>query len=140
MIEIDTSSEFGARAQRRLRTETIGWLTTVGGDGTPQPSPIWFLWDGETVLIYSQPDKPKLRNIERNPRVSFNLDGNGDGGDIIVLTGDARIDGEAPSADTVAEYLAKYRGEIERLWTTPEGFAGEYSVAIRMTPTRLRGF
>ena len=140
MIEIDTSSEFGARVERRLREETIGWLTTVGADGTPQPSPIWFLWDGETVLIYSQPDKPKLRNIERNPRVSFNLDGNGDGGDIIVLTGDARIDGEAPPADAVPEYLAKHQGEIERLWTTPEGFAGEYSIAIRMTPTRLRGF
>ncbi len=138
-MKLDTTTDFGQRVERRLRDETIGWLTTVGADGTPQPSPIWFLWDGETVLVYSQPDKPKLRNMERNPRVSFNLDGDGRGGDIVILTGEARLDPAAPPADQHPDYLAKYRDGIARIGMTPEGFAAAYSVAIRMTPTRLRG-
>ena len=138
-MKIDTTTEFGQRVQRRLRDETIGWLTTVGPDGTPQPSPIWFLWDGETILIYSQPNTPKVRNIERNGRVALNLDGDGRGGDIVILTGAARVDRDAPGAADHTEYLEKYRQGIERIGMTPEQFAGSYSVPIRMTPTRLRG-
>ena len=43
---IDSSTEFGKRVEQRLRDEQIGWIVTVGTDGTPQPSPVWFLWDG----------------------------------------------------------------------------------------------
>ena len=137
MLTLDTSTDFGA--PNRLRQEWIGWLTTVGPDQTPQPSPVWFLWDGESILIYSRPAAPKLRNIERNPRVALNLDGDGRGGDIVVLTGDARIDPGAPPADAVPDYVAKYREAITQIGMTPERFAQAYSVAIRMTPTGLRG-
>ena len=37
----DFSSDFGKRAEARLQHEAVAWLTTVGGDGTPQPSPVW---------------------------------------------------------------------------------------------------
>ena len=87
MVALDTSTPFGARVERRLREEQIGWLTTVRGDGLPQPSPVWFLWDGETILIYSRPDTPRLRNIAGNPKVALNLDGDGRGGDIVILSG-----------------------------------------------------
>ena len=138
-MKLDTTTEFGQRVQRRLRDETVGWLTTVGADGTPQPSLIWFLWDGETILIYSQPNTPKLRNIERSPQVALNLDGDGRGGDIVILTGEARVDRDAPGAGDHPEYLEKYRQGIERIGMTPEQFARSYSVPIRMTPAKLRG-
>ena len=138
-MKIDTTTEFGQRVERRLRDETVGWLTTVGADGTPQPSPIWFLWDGETILIYSRPNTPKLRNIERNPRVALNLDGDGRGGDIVILTGEARVDRDAPGAADHTEYLEKYRQGIERIGMTPEQFAASYSVPIRLTLAKLRG-
>lgn len=138
-MQIDPSTPFGERVTRRLRDEQIGWLTTVGHDGTPQPSPIWFLWDGETLLIYSQPDTPKLRNIERRARVSLHLDGDGQGGDIIVLTGEARIAGDIPPGDQVPPYVEKYQAGIESLGMTPEAFASAYSVPIVVTPTKLRG-
>jgi len=78
---VDSSSEFGRRAERRLHEEKIAWLTTVDGAGCPQPVPVWFLWDGDdSVLLYSRPETPKLRAITANPRVSLNLDGNGQGG------------------------------------------------------------
>jgi PPOX class probable F420-dependent enzyme len=138
-MQIDTGSEFGARVTRRLADETIGWLTTVSPDGTPHPSPVWFLWDGETVLIYSQPNTPKLRHITANPRVSLNLDGNGRGGDIVILSGEARVDESAPPSAALPEYQAKYATGIRQLGMTAETFAQAYSVPIRFTPARLRG-
>jgi hypothetical protein len=49
----------------------MAWLTTVRPDGRPDSVPVWFLWrDDETILVYSQSGKIKLRNISHNPRVS----------------------------------------------------------------------
>jgi PPOX class probable F420-dependent enzyme len=138
---IDTATEFGARADRRLREEGIAWLVTVGRTGTPHPIPVWFTWDGMTFLIYSLPDQAKLRNIERNANVALHLDSQSQGDDIVILTGTAVVDREAPPADKNDAYVSKYRDEITRLGLgTPEEVGRTYSVAIRITPTKIRGF
>jgi PPOX class probable F420-dependent enzyme len=131
-MRIDTGSEFGGRADRRLRDDLVYWLVTVGPDGTPQPSPVWALRDGETFLVYSQASTPKLRNIAAHPRVALHLDGDGRGGDIVIVTGEARIDPRTPPADQVPAYVAKYREGMRRIGMTPESFARAYSVAVRV--------
>lgn len=136
---LDTTTEFGARVARRLRDERIAWLTTVGTDMLPQPVPVWFLWDGATFLIYSQPNTVKLRNVAHNPKVALHLDGDGRGGDIVVLLGEMHIDASAPPAHMIPAYVEKYREGFKRIQTTPEGFARSYSVALRVTPRKLRG-
>jgi PPOX class probable F420-dependent enzyme len=139
---IDTSTEFGTRVARRLSQEAIVWLTTVGADRTPQPSPVWFLWDGETFLIYSQPNTPKLRNIAHSARVALHLNGDAWGNEVVVFSGDARIVDGAPLPTAVPAFVKKYSEDI-RAVPTAEEFARTmrgYSVAIRVTPTRLRGF
>src|SRR4051794_26981360 len=106
-MQIDTTTDFGKRVERRLREETVIWLTTVRRDGTPQPSVVWFLWDGESVLMYSRPNQQKQRNIARNPKVSLNFNSDG-GGNIIVITGEAQVVADAPPITDVPEYVAKY--------------------------------
>ena len=116
---LDESSEFGRRAARRLHEERLAWLTTVSPRGTPQPVLVWFMWDGEaSILLYSQPDTPKLRNIAQNPRVSLHLDGNGQGGDVVVCVGEASVSDDPP-AHQVDEYVKKYAPLIERNRWTP---------------------
>lgn len=130
---------FGERVTRRLRDEPIIWLTTTGADGTPQPNPVWFLWDGHTLLIYSLPDAARLAHIRRTPHVALNFDGDSRGGDIIVITGLARLSPEDLPADQMAPYRNKYQHFIARGFGTPENFAAKYSVALRITPTKVRG-
>jgi PPOX class probable F420-dependent enzyme len=142
MVEIDTSTEFGARVAAHLQGDDVVWLTTVGPDQTPQPSPVWFLWQeqDEAILIYSQPNTPKLRNIGQRPRVSLNFNTAPDGSDVVILPGDAQIATDAPAANAVAAYVEKYAEAIEHLGMTPDTFAAAYSVPVRVTPTKLRGF
>jgi PPOX class probable F420-dependent enzyme len=135
----DISSEFGKRVERRLREEWIAWLTTIDSSGTPQPRPIWFLWNGESFLIYSRPGTAKLAHIGRNPRVSLHLDSDGRGGDIIVFTGEATIEVNAPPTGQAAAYLEKYQEAIKRIRMTPDEFVATYTVAIRVRPRGLRG-
>lgn len=136
---LDLATEFGQRVARRLKEEHIVWLTTVGPDDIPQPRPVWFLWDGETFLIYSQPDTYKLRHIARNPKVALNLDSDGRGGDIVIFTGQASIDSDAPPANELVAYADKYQEGIAGIGMSPEKFAKSYSVALRVKPISLRG-
>ena len=136
---IDTTTEFGQRVEKRLHEESIIWLTTVRPNGMPEPSPVWFLWNGESCLIYSEPGKTKLKDIAANPKVALSFDSDGRGGNVIVLTGKARVDEAAPPSDQEASYQTKYRQMIAGIGSSPERFARGYSVAIRVTPTKLRG-
>ncbi|HZR42908.1 MAG TPA: TIGR03667 family PPOX class F420-dependent oxidoreductase [Ktedonobacteraceae bacterium] len=136
------ATPFGERVARRLREEPIIWLTTVDAKGTPQPNPVWFLWDEatSTILIYSKAGAKRHAHLQQNAQVSLNFDGNGKGGDIIVITGDVRVSNDDPPADKVPAYVEKYRNFISRSFSTPENFAALYPVALRIHPLALRGF
>lgn len=136
---IDNSTDFGKRVERRLQEDGIAWLTTVDSTGTPQPRPIWFLWDGESFLIYSEQKAAKVAHIAHNPHVSLNLDGDEYGNDIIVMIGEASIDSNAPAADQLPAYIEKYREGLKSIPLTPAEFAVGFSAAIRVRPTKLRG-
>lgn len=136
---IDTTTEFGARVARRLSQEQVIWLTTVRPDRTPQAIPVWFLWDGETVLIYSQPKTPKLRNIAENSTVALHLNGDPYGNDIVILTGEARVAEDAPPVHEHPAFVEKYHDDLSTD-EKAQAMGRDYSVAIRVTPTNLRGF
>ena len=132
----DTTTEVGKRAESRLKEEEIAWMTTVRSDGQPQTVPVWFLWDDDGFLIYSQPNRQKLKNISRNPRVGLNLNTNEQGNDVVRLEGTASIDEDAHLSSEVTPYVEKYRESIARIGYDVEGFARAYSVAVRVTPER----
>jgi PPOX class probable F420-dependent enzyme len=137
---LDTSTEFGSRVAGHLERDAVVWLTTVDPRVTPQPVPVWFLWTGAEFLVFSQPDKPKLRNIARNERVALNFRGTAGGGDIVIFTGIAAVESGQPTDAEQSAYNAKYAADMRRIGMTAEEFAREYSVPIRVTPEKLRGF
>ncbi|MEV4255119.1 TIGR03667 family PPOX class F420-dependent oxidoreductase [Spirillospora sp. NPDC049652] len=126
------------RAGKRLRENRIAWLTTVRPNGQPVSVVVWFLLreDG-TILLYSQPGKEKLRNIEKNPRISLALDETETGHNVVRLEGTAVAAPGHASADQVPEYRAKYAELIETIFQTPERFAAQFSEPVVITPTRL---
>jgi PPOX class probable F420-dependent enzyme len=132
------SERIAPEVEKRLREELVIWLTTVRADGTPLPTPVWFVWDGETVLMYTLPNSVKLHNIAANPRAALNLNADEWGGEVVVMTGEIRVDREAPPASQHAVYLEKYRAEISDLQMSPESFSQAYSVPLRFVPERLR--
>lgn len=138
----DPSSPFGDRVAQRLRNEPIIWLTTIDAKSIPQPNPVWFLWDEttSTFLIYSRADAKRLTHIQQNSNVALNFDGNGKGGDIIVITGQVEVSSDDPPADQLPAYVEKYREFIRRSFNTPENFASIYPVTLRVHPLVIRGY
>ncbi len=133
MSDVITPNEHVAE---RLRTDKIVWLGSVRPDGRPHLVPVWFLWDGETVLIFSKPDQ-KVRNLRQNARVTLALDDTKGGGDVVMLDGTAALLEEPTAAIVTPAYIDKYAADNAQMGTTMENMAAEYAQPIRITPTRF---
>jgi PPOX class probable F420-dependent enzyme len=137
---LDFNSPLGQVIERRLCQEQVIWLTTVDAHLTPQPRPVWFHWDGETVLIFSQADAAKVRHVSRNPRVALNFNTNAGGGQVGVLIGEARLVAEPLDPQRLEAYTIKYAQGIRDLGMTPESMLAEYRVVLLVTLLEMRGF
>jgi PPOX class probable F420-dependent enzyme len=133
--------EFTQEVSSRLEADHYAWLTTVATSGQPVPRLVWFYFDGRDIVVYSMPNAAKVRHIKNHPRVSLNLDSDGNGGGIIVVGGEAMVDtaGCDPReddpywkkyepdatqfglADAMGEYSTRLKVSIDRVWTTPTG-------------------
>lgn len=138
---IDLNSTFGEAVKEHLKNQYVIWLTTVDSNLTPQPRPVWFIWEAESFLIFSQAKAHKVAHIKKNPRVAlnFNTDETGDK-HVIVFAGEASIESSSLPAHEIPAYFEKYKQGIADLNMTPEGFSNEYSVALRIRPTEIRGW
>jgi PPOX class probable F420-dependent enzyme len=133
----ELSSQITPHIAERLQDEAVVWLTTVSSDGTPQPNPVWFYWDGAGFTIYTPPSAARLKNIARNPRVSLNFEGaEALGGDVVVFTGEAVVERGLPGPHP--GYIAKYAAAAAAWGRTAEDLYAEYSVTLRIVPTRVR--
>jgi PPOX class probable F420-dependent enzyme len=125
---------------KRLEQEYIGWVTTVTAGGQPQSSPVWFVVRDDAIHLQSQPRAAKVANVRANRRVSFHLNSDPDGGDIVTVDGDAEAL-DAPAPGVLDGYLAKYETAMrEQLQSTPEAIIDDYSTTIRVTPRRVRTY
>jgi PPOX class probable F420-dependent enzyme len=121
--------------EQHLVSDQIIWLTTVTSSGRPAPRPVWFLWDGATVTIYSQPDAAKLRHMAANDQVSLHFNCSPGGNDVVVISGRAELVHDAPPPSRVPGLLDKYQATMLTMGYTREMY-DTYSTAIRVTPQR----
>ena len=56
-----------------LESTTLGHLATVDPHGRPQVNPVWFLWDGEHVLLSIRESANKYRNLRRDPHLAISF-------------------------------------------------------------------
>jgi len=125
-------------AREHLERDVVAWLTTVAPDGRVQSSLISFLHDGAGVFFYSQPNTLKLRNIGHSPLVSFHLQSDPYGDHSLIIEGTAEVDKTIPPLDAHGRYMAKYREPHEHWGLDFTQTALDFSVPIRIRPTRVR--
>ena len=56
-----------------LETTALAHIATIGPDGAPQSTPVWFDWDGEHLLFSQTTDRQKYRNLKRDPRIAISI-------------------------------------------------------------------
>ncbi len=120
-----------------LREHAVAWLSTTSADGVPAIVPVWFVWDGETFLVFSKPHARKVRNVVANPRVMLAVGDPANDFDIQLVEGRAEVLA-APTADILPAALGrKYRAWLDGIGLGLDEFATTYARPIRITPTRF---
>lgn len=137
---MDWNSDEGKKLAERLRSEQVIWLTTVHPSGMPVPTPVWFLWQGNGFLIYTQSNSGKLKNIAANPKATLNLNSDEWGGSVAVFTGEISVETKQPPAPINPDYLEKYREGIKDIQMTPESFAQGYSTVLHFHLSHVRAW
>jgi PPOX class probable F420-dependent enzyme len=127
--------EFAARIQSSQFT----WFATVREDGMPQPTPVWFIEDGDDFIIYSTPQAQKIKNIQKNPNVAMSFSWDDEAESYVVVMGQARVDPSIPSPIKHSAYFTKYQQGITDIGMTPTSFEQTFSTGIRVTPISARG-
>ena len=134
---LDLTNPKHAHVDERLRENLILWLGSVRPDGRPHLVYVFFLWDGKNILIFSQPNSQKIRNVRHNPNVSLALDDTNAGEDMVILEGKAELLHDPAVNATLPAYAAKYDSLLKSVGLTAEAMATVYSQAILITPTRF---
>jgi PPOX class probable F420-dependent enzyme len=110
----------------------VGTLATVGRDGRPQVSAVWFLADNGVVKLSLNRARQKTKNLLANPAVNFFILDPANPGRYLELRGDATIepDDDYVFADRVG---AKYGGADLRT----RDAVGESRVVVTINPVRV---
>ncbi|MBO0779807.1 MAG: pyridoxamine 5'-phosphate oxidase family protein, partial [Ktedonobacteraceae bacterium] len=107
----------------------------------PHLVPVWFLWNGEDeILIFSQPENQKIRNMRQNNRVVLALEALKGGDDVVLLDGRAEIITDPEVKATMAAYVEKYGARLQEMNWKIEDMAQSYSQAIRITLTHIKSW
>ena len=127
--------EFTQEVISRLESDHCGWLTTVAKSGQPVPKLVWFYFDGTDIVVYTMPGAAKVRHITNHPRVSLNLDSDGNGGGIIVVGGEAQVDSTAADPREDGPYWKKYKADAEQLGLADA--MGDYDTRLRIAVDKI---
>jgi PPOX class probable F420-dependent enzyme len=92
------------------------------------------------MLILSQPNTQKIRNLRHEPRVTLALDDSKHGNDVVVLEGKATLLPEPSSAVAPPAYAEKYADLLRTMNWDAATMIADYSQAIRVVPTRFIEF
>ena len=136
---LDLTKTRDAHIDERLRSNIMIWLNTVRADGRPHSAAVWFLWDGTAFLIFSRPNKQKIRNLRQNSSVLLALDDTKNGSDVIQVEGKAELLEHNDVDATLSAFAEKYSPLFKQMGSSPEAMAADYSQGIRITPTKFLG-
>ncbi len=116
---------------RDLLDGQVATLGTVGPDGRPQLSEVWFLADGDTIRLSLNSARQKTKNMRANPAATLFLLDLAVPYRYLEIRGDAEIspDDDYAFADRVG---AKYNANL-RVHDQP----GQSRVVVTIRPVRV---
>ena len=119
-----------------LHSNALAYFASTGPGGTPQVSPVWFVWDGGQIVFSTTNDRQKYRNVVRDAQVSVAITDPNNPFRSLEIRGLARS--EDDHGYRVAHLVArKYTGQDATPQMIPPH---EQRVAISITPEKLLVF
>jgi PPOX class probable F420-dependent enzyme len=109
----------------------VATLATVGSDGRPQLSAVWFVAEGDTVRLSLNRGRQKVKNLLANPACNLFILDLEQPFRYLELRGDAEIAPD-PDYEFAARVSAKYDTDVKAF----DG-PGDSRVVVTVRPTRV---
>ena len=94
-------------------------LATLMPDGSPQVTPVWVDWEGETILVNTAEGRVKTNNVTRDPRVAISIFDQVNPYRKVVIRGRVVEVTKEGAEDHIDRMAMKYRGLAKYPWREP---------------------
>ncbi|MGH2883371.1 MAG: PPOX class F420-dependent oxidoreductase [Solirubrobacteraceae bacterium] len=118
-------------SHRDLLDAQVATLATVGGDGFPQQTELWFLYDEGELKLSLNTARLKTRNLMKRPECSLMLLDLNNPYRYLVVRGNARVDPDDDYA-FASKLGAKYSADV-----SAHDQPGDKRVAVTIEPTKI---
>lgn len=119
------------QSHRDLLDGEFATLATVGPDGRPQVSEVWFLADGDHVALSLNGSRQKTKNLRRDPACCLFLLDVTNPYRYLELRGDAEIEPD-PGYEFAKQVGAKYDADLR-----DHDGPGDERFVVRIRPDRV---
>jgi PPOX class probable F420-dependent enzyme len=110
----------------------VATLSTIGPDGRPQVTALWYQRDGDVVRMSAIRSRQKYRNVAARPQATLFLLDPDNPYRTLEIRGDVTVDDDAD--------LAFFTQVAHAYGQEPESFPTEGRVIITLTPRRVNAF
>jgi PPOX class probable F420-dependent enzyme len=121
-------------SHRDLLDAQFATLATLGADGRPQLSEVWFLAEDDTVRLSFNTTRHKVRNMQRRPGCTLLILDLANPYRYLEIRGDAEIEPD-PDYSFADKLGAKYQSDLRE-----RDNPGESRVVVTLRPHRVRAW
>jgi PPOX class probable F420-dependent enzyme len=133
-------SETNDKIEKLLNQTMIATLSTLNEDGSPNTMPLWYEWNGESILMFSAGNAGKIKRLRRDPRATLCIaEGVGAMEAWVSVEGSVEVIDDLQRTRDFACGLAERYYEPERAKPTVEAYSkAEGVVILELKPSRIR--
>ena len=127
MPSVTTLSE---KAHAFLNEKHFAVLATINSNGPPQLTTMWYLLEGDTIVMNTKAGRIKERNMRRDPRIAICVE---DGYNYVTISGTVELidDPEIAQRD-IYRLAVRYDGEEAARQKVADQFSKERRVTLHL--------
>ena len=127
MPSVATLSE---KARAFLNEKRFAVLATINSHGTPQLTTMWYLLEGDTIVMNTKAGRIKERNMRRDPRIAICVE---DGYNYVTISGTVEmIDDPEIAQRDIYRLAVRYDGEEAARQKVADQFSKERRVTLHL--------
>lgn len=119
-----------AAARRFLSEKRFAVLATVGANGLPQQTVMWYELRGDTIIMNTADGRLKAKHLRRDSRVSICVAA---GYRFVTITGTVELDDDQAVAQEDIKRLAiRYHGQEKGERQSRDQFSKQHRITLRL--------
>ncbi len=126
--------KFDSKVEDFLKGVHFAMLATLNKSGSPQLTPLWYMYDDGKIIVNTAVGRVKHRNVLRDQRVALMVDGDYK---YVTISGRARVAKERDGHKDIETLAIRYTGEERGRKSAREIYSKQERVSIEIIPRRV---